>query len=55
MKPADAPLHNRASLFKQTELPLNIMRKDTSKGSLRVRFNRAAWNNKYLARLLTLA
>lgn len=36
-------------------MALNIMRKDTSKGSLRVRFNRAAWNNKYLARLLTLA
>jgi hypothetical protein len=29
------------------------MRKDPSKGSLRVKFNRAAWNNDYLSQLLT--
>lgn len=35
-------------------LALNIMRKDTSNGSLRVKFNRAAWKNDFLAQLLTL-
>jgi len=35
-------------------LALNIMRKDTSKGSLRVKFNRAAWKDDFLAQLLTL-
>lgn len=35
-------------------MALNIMRKDKSKGSLRVKFNRAAWNNEYLAKLLAL-
>ena len=30
MKPADAPLNNRASLFKQTEPPLTIMKAATT-------------------------
>jgi len=34
-------------------MALNIMRKNPSKGSLRVKFNRVAWNNDYLTQLLT--
>ena len=33
-------------------IALNIIRKDTSKGSARVKFKRAAWNNDFLAKLL---
>ena len=35
-------------------LALNIMRKDTSKGSLRVKFNRAGWKDEFLAQLFKL-
>jgi hypothetical protein len=35
-------------------LALNVMQKDTSKGSLRGKFMRAGWDERYLARLLTL-
>ena len=35
-------------------MALNVMQKDTSKGSLRGKFRRAAWNDSYLARLLAL-
>ena len=35
-------------------MALNVMQKDTSKGSLRGKFRRAAWNDGYLARLLAL-
>ena len=34
-------------------MALNVMRKE-DKGSLRGKFNRAAWNNDYLAKLLAL-
>ena len=33
-------------------IALNIIRKDTSKGSARVKFKRAAWSNDFLAKLL---
>ena len=35
-------------------MALNVMQKDTSKGSLRGKFMRAAWDERYLARLLAL-
>ena len=35
-------------------IALNVMQKDTSKGSLRGKFMRAGWDERYLARLLTL-
>jgi len=35
-------------------MALNVMHKDTSKGSLRGKFKRAAWNDRYLASLLAL-
>ena len=34
-------------------MALNIMRNDTSKGSLRTKFSRAAWNNPFLQKLIT--
>ncbi len=34
-------------------MALNIMRNDTSKGSLRSKINRAAWNNQFLQKLIT--
>jgi len=34
-------------------MALNIMRNDTSKGSLRSKINRAAWNNLFLQKLIT--
>lgn len=43
--------HNLAVL---RHLALNAVRKDTAKGSLRVKLNRAAWNNDYLASLFKL-
>jgi predicted transposase YbfD/YdcC len=43
--------HNLAVL---RHMALNVMQKDTSKGSLRVKFMRAAWDERYLARLLAL-
>ena len=35
-------------------MALNVMQKDTSKGSLRGKFMRAGWDERYLARLITL-
>ncbi|HXA26136.1 MAG TPA: ISAs1 family transposase, partial [Acetobacteraceae bacterium] len=35
-------------------MALNVMQKDTSKGSLRGKFMRAGWDERYLTRLLTL-
>jgi predicted transposase YbfD/YdcC len=35
-------------------LALNVMQKDTTKGSLRTKFMRAGWDDTYLARLLAL-
>ncbi|HTW68465.1 MAG TPA: ISAs1 family transposase, partial [Acetobacteraceae bacterium] len=35
-------------------MALNVMQKDTSKGSLRGKFKRAGWDDTYLARLLAL-
>ena len=35
-------------------MALNVMQKDTTKGSLRGKFKRAAWNDTYLASLLAL-
>jgi predicted transposase YbfD/YdcC len=35
-------------------MALNVMQKDTTKGSLRGKFKRAAWNDTYLAQLLAL-
>jgi len=43
--------HNLAVL---RHMALNVMQKDTSKGSLRGKFMRAAWDERYLARLLAL-
>jgi hypothetical protein len=34
-------------------IALNIVRKEKSKGSIRVKFKRAAWNDDFLANLLT--
>jgi hypothetical protein len=35
-------------------MALNVMQKDTDKGSLRGKIKRAGWDEAYLARLLTL-
>lgn len=43
--------HNLAVL---RHMALNLMQKDTSKGSLRGKFMRAGWDDRYLARLLAL-
>ncbi len=43
--------HNLAIL---RHMALNVMRKDHSKGSLRAKFKRAAWNTDYLVQLLAL-
>src|SRR3984885_7734922 len=43
--------HNLAVL---RHMALNVMQKDTSKGSLRAKFMRAGWDERYLARLLAL-
>jgi predicted transposase YbfD/YdcC len=43
--------HNLAVL---RHMALNIMRKDQSKGSLRGKFKRAAWNTDFLVKLLAL-
>jgi predicted transposase YbfD/YdcC len=41
--------HNLAVL---RHMAMNVMQKDTTKGSLRVKFMRAGWDDAYLARLL---
>ena len=43
--------HNLAVL---RHMALNVMQKDGEKGSVRSKFKRAAWDEAYLARLLTL-
>jgi predicted transposase YbfD/YdcC len=43
--------HNFAVL---RHMALNVMQKDTTKGSLRTKFMRAGWDEAYLARLLAL-
>ena len=43
--------HNLAVL---RHIALNVMQNDASKGSLRGKFMRAGWDERYLARLLTL-
>jgi hypothetical protein len=43
--------HNLAVL---RHMALNVMQKDTSKRSLRGNFMRAAWDQRYLARLLAV-
>jgi predicted transposase YbfD/YdcC len=43
--------HNLAVL---RHMALNVMQKETSKGSLRGKFKRAGWDDTYLARLLAL-
>jgi hypothetical protein len=35
-------------------MALNLMQKETSKGSLRGKFKRAGWDDTYLAKLLAL-
>ncbi|HWG04888.1 MAG TPA: ISAs1 family transposase, partial [Beijerinckiaceae bacterium] len=35
-------------------IAINVMQKDPTKGSLRGKFKRAAWDNTYLTRLLAL-
>ena len=35
-------------------MALNVMQKDTTKGSLRGKFKRAGWDDAYLAKLLAL-
>jgi hypothetical protein len=34
-------------------IALNIIRNDKSKGSMRVKFKRAGWNDDFLAKLIT--
>jgi hypothetical protein len=43
--------HNHAVL---RHMAMNVMQKDGEKGSLRGKFKRAAWDEAYLARLLSL-
>ena len=43
--------HNLAVL---RHMALNVMQKETTKGSLRGKFMRAGWDERYLARLLAL-
>ena len=43
--------HNLAVL---RHMAINVMQKDTTKGSLRGKFKRAGWDNAYLTRLLAL-
>jgi hypothetical protein len=43
--------HNLAIL---RHMVINIIQKDTGKGSLRRKLNRAGWDNGYLAKLLAL-
>jgi len=43
--------HNLAVL---RHMALNVMQKDGEKGSLRGKFERAGWDDAYLARLLSL-
>jgi predicted transposase YbfD/YdcC len=43
--------HNLALL---RHIALNVMQKDTNKGSLKGKFMRAGWDDRYLARLLAL-
>ena len=43
--------HNMAVL---RHMALNVMQKDTTKGSLRAKFKRAGWNDVYLTSLLAL-
>ena len=43
--------HNLAVL---RHMALNVMQKDPSKGSLRGKFMRAAWDDRYLARITAL-
>jgi predicted transposase YbfD/YdcC len=43
--------HNHAVL---RHMAMNVMQKDGEKGSLRGKFKRAAWDEAYLARFLTL-
>ncbi len=35
-------------------MALNVMQKDTTKGSLRRKFKRAGWDNDYVSSLITL-
>jgi hypothetical protein len=35
-------------------MAMNVMQKDKTKGSMRVKFMRAGWDDSYLARLLAL-
>jgi hypothetical protein len=43
--------HNLAVL---RHMALNVIQKDTTKGSMRVKFMRAGWDDSYLAKLLAL-
>jgi len=43
--------HNLAVL---RHMAMNLMQKDTAKGSLRGKFKRAGWDDSYLAHLLAL-
>jgi len=49
-RPGNGP-HNLAVLG---HMALNVMQKETSKGSLRGKFMRAGWDERYLACLLAL-
>ena len=44
--------HGPENLAVLRHMALNIVRKETSKGSMRVKFKRAGWNNDFLATLL---
>jgi predicted transposase YbfD/YdcC len=46
--------HGPQNLAVLRHMALNVMQKDTSKGSLSGKFMRAAWDDRYLARLLAL-
>ena len=52
--PADAEASGPQNLAVLRHMAINVMQKDTCKGSLRGKFKRAGWNNDYLASLLAL-
>ena len=51
---ANIHCHSQHNLAVLRHMALNVMQKDTTKGSLRGKFMRAGWDDRYLARLLAL-
>ena len=46
--------HGPGNLAVLRHMAMNVMQKETSKGSPRGKFKRAGWNDAYLAKLLAL-